>query len=206
MFLGVNTAERVFGAISVSLLWAAGGCRLVTGFFGTVLAFDSFSGDTLTWRVIEGGLEISRYFFGFKTEALGGFAGMAVFFAGGRAIGLTVRVIRRVLVELVVVCGFDLAASERGIGGTGGCLIGDDGLDLDPLIADAGRRGGRIGLVVPPLKKLEVRLVEEGEGGICERVSIVLSDREGRGFRLDFGVSSGMSAGSDKVGSICLVG
>ena len=204
--VGVDTADKVVEAIAVSLILTAGGCRLVTGFLGTVLEFICFSGDTLTWRVIEIGLETSRCFFGFKAKVVGLFAGMAVFFTGGRAVGLAVWVIERVLVVFVVDRRLGLAAKESGIGGTGGCFIGDDGLDLEALIADAGRRGGRIGLVASALKKLEVRLVEEGEGGICERVSIVLSDKDGRGFRFTFGVSGGMSAGSDKVVLICLVG
>jgi hypothetical protein len=41
--------------------------------------------------------------------------------------------------------------------------------------------GGRIGL--SGLKKLESLLRAAGEGGSCESVSIVLSDRDCRGFR-----------------------
>lgn len=93
-----------------------------------------------------------------------------------------------------------LAANDRGKAGTGGGLIVDDGLDLKLLIAEAGRRGGRMGLVVSTLKKLELRLFEEGEGGNCERVFMVLSDRDGRGFRFALGVSGGILAGSDWTG------
>lgn len=43
---------------------------------------------------------------------------------------------------------------------------------------EGGRDGERIGLV--GLKALDGFLEEAGEGGICERVSIVLSDSDGR--------------------------
>jgi hypothetical protein len=189
--------------VRVLLGLASVGCRLVTGFLGRGFVFDCFSGDPLTWRVVEFGLELSRCFFGFKPEVVGLFAESVIFFTGGRAVGLTGWVVERVLVVERIL---GLTANERGIGGTGGCLVGDDGPDLEALIADAGRRGGRIGLVASVLKKLEVRLVEEGEGGICERVSIVLSDKDGRGFRFALGVSGARSAGLDEVALTCLVG
>jgi hypothetical protein len=201
--VGVDTADKVPEATAACLVLTAGGFRLVTWFRDRLLGFDCFSGGTLTWCVEEVGLETSGCFFGFKAEVVGLFAGIVVFFTGGRIVGLVVWVIERVLVVLVVVRRVGLTANEIGIGGTGGCLIGDVGLDLEALIADAGRRGGRIGLVASALKKLEVRLFEEGEGGICKRVSIVLSDKDGRGFRLAFGVSDGKSAGSDMVVLTC---
>lgn len=67
--------------------------------------------------------------------------------------------------------------------------MGEGGLYLEPLIAEAGRGGGRIGLVVSTLKKLDLRLIDDGEGGICEIVSIVLSDSDGLGLRFSLGVS-----------------
>lgn len=84
---------------------------------------------------------------------------------------------------------FGLATKDGGIEGTGGGLLGDEGRDVEAPIAEAGRRGGRMGLVFSTLKKLDFRLVEEGEGDICESVSTVLSDRDGLGFRLARGVS-----------------
>ncbi len=53
-----------------------------------------------------------------------------------------------------------------GIEGTGGGLFGDEGRDLETLNAEAGRGGGRIGLVLSTLKKLDFLLFEEGVGGI----------------------------------------
>jgi hypothetical protein len=66
-------------------------------------------------------------------------------------------------------------------------LVGDDGLDPFLLIADAGRSGGRIELAISVLKKLDFRRFDKGEGGICDKVSTVLSDSDGFGFRLSFG-------------------
>jgi hypothetical protein len=68
-------------------------------------------------------------------------------------------------------------------------LVGDDGLGLFLLIADAGRGGGRIGLAISVLKKLDFCRFDKGEGGICDKVSTVLSDSDGLGFRLSFGGS-----------------
>jgi hypothetical protein len=51
-------------------------------------------------------------------------------------------------------------------------------------MAEAGRGGGRIGLSA--LKKLDRRRPGDGVGGMFERVSIVLSDKDGLGFRLTF--------------------
>lgn len=61
------------------------------------------------------------------------------------------------------------------------------------LIAEAGREGGPIGLC--GVKKLDFRLPPAGEGGMCERLSIVLSEREGLDFR-GFGVDSSWAASS----------
>jgi hypothetical protein len=83
---------------------------------------------------------------------------------------------------------FDLDAKDAGKGGRSGRLVGDDGLDLEILIAEAGRSGGSIGLIVSALKKLDFRPFEEGEGGICDSVSMVLSDNDGLGLRFSFGV------------------
>jgi hypothetical protein len=52
--------------------------------------------------------------------------------------------------------------------------------------------GGRIGL--PELKKLEFLFRIAGDGGNCDSVSIVLSDKDCRGFR-DFVSSSTVAAG-----------
>ena len=51
-------------------------------------------------------------------------------------------------------------------------------LPLD--VAEAGRSGG--GMLLSPLKKLDLRgpFLDIGEDGICERLSMVLSEREGR--------------------------
>ncbi len=83
----------------------------------------------------------------------------------------------------------DFGTKEVGIAGTGGRLVGDDGLDIELLIAEAGRSGGRIGLAVSALKKLDLRLFEEGDDGICESVSMVLSRSDGLGLRFVLGVS-----------------
>ena len=59
---------------------------------------------------------------------------------------------------------------------------------LDPgleLIADAGLDGGPIGLCTDP--NSDFRLAGEGEG-MCARVSIVRSDKDGLGFRIGRGV------------------
>lgn len=70
----------------------------------------------------------------------------------------------------------------RGVGkpdGSGGCWLWlVPGRDL--LRDDTGRDEGA-GLSEE--KNPDCRLRGDGEGGICERVSIVLSDREGRGRR-----------------------
>jgi hypothetical protein len=84
----------------------------------------------------------------------------------------------------------------------GGRFVGDDGLDLELLIAEAGRSGGPIGLVGSVSKKLDFRLFEEGEGGICKSVSIVLSDSEGLGFRFSLDVSGWELAGSVKTPAV----
>jgi hypothetical protein len=68
-------------------------------------------------------------------------------------------------------------------------LLGDDGLERELLIAEAGRRGRRIGLEVSRLKILDLRLFDFGEGGICERVSMVLSESDGLGFLFPLVVS-----------------
>lgn len=75
--------------------------------------------------------------------------------------------------------------------------MGDDGLDLALLIADAGRSGGLIGLISSRQKKLDLRLLGTGEGGICDSVSIVLSDNDGLGLRFSFGVAGGEIAVSE---------
>ena len=84
---------------------------------------------------------------------------------------------------------FGFATKDGGIEGTGGGFLGDEGRDVEVLNAEAGRGGGRIGLVLSTLKQLDFLLFEEGEGGICESVSTVLSDRDGLGFRFARGVS-----------------
>lgn len=94
--MGVDTAGKDPIAVKVLFGLAAVGCRLVTGFLGRGFGFDCFSGNILTWRVVEFGLELSRCFFGFKPEVVGLFAGSAVFFTGGRAVGLTGWVVKRV--------------------------------------------------------------------------------------------------------------
>jgi hypothetical protein len=66
-------------------------------------------------------------------------------------------------------------------------LVGEDGLDLETPIAEAGRRGGGMGLLASALKN-DFRLLEEGEGGICDSVSTVLSESDGLGFRFSLGV------------------
>lgn len=54
-----------------------------------------------------------------------------------------------------------------------------------------------MGLLLPGLKKLDLRLHDEGEGGICDNVSMVLSDNEGLGFRFSLGVSGCWTGGPD---------
>jgi hypothetical protein len=53
---------------------------------------------------------------------------------------------------------------------------------LDLRIVDAGWLGGPIGLST--LKKFAFVLVGDGVGGMSDKVSIVLSDKDGRGLRL----------------------
>ena len=52
---------------------------------------------------------------------------------------------------------------------------------LDRLSADAGREGGRIGLSI--VKKLDFLRRGDGDGGICDNVSMVRSESEGLGRR-----------------------
>lgn len=73
--------------------------------------------------------------------------------------------------------------------GTTERLFGDIGLSpilelgLDRLSADGGREGGRIGLSM--VKKLDFLPRGDGEGGMCDNVSIVRSESDGLGRRLD---------------------
>jgi hypothetical protein len=75
--------------------------------------------------------------------------------------------------------------------GTGidGCLTGNDGREMGLVEAQSGIGGGFIGFEISRLKRLDLRLLGDGDGGICDKVSIVLSERDGRGFRFVFGVS-----------------
>lgn len=52
---------------------------------------------------------------------------------------------------------------------------------LDLLRDEPGREDVTAGL--SEVKKLDFRLPGDGDGGICERVSIVRSDKDGLGFR-----------------------
>lgn len=45
-----------------------------------------------------------------------------------------------------------------------------------------------MGLDGSRLKKLDLRLLGDGEGGKCDRVSMVLSDRDGLGLRFSLGI------------------
>lgn len=62
---------------------------------------------------------------------------------------------------------------------------------------DGVRDGERIGLA--PLKKLDCRLTDAGDGGICDRVSIVRSDKEGRSPRARPRASSGSATSASPV-------
>ena len=80
------------------------------------------------------------------------------------------------------------SATERLPGDVDLCAMLEVGLDR--LRADAGRDGGRIGLSI--VKKLDFRPRGDGDGGICDNVSMVRSESEGLGRRwseisLDFG-------------------
>ena len=94
---------------------------------------------------------------------------------------------------LGVFCGirFPVVDSNKRLAGDGGLgfemLDGRCGrspwlvLGRDLLKDDVGRDAGPTGLSIG--KKLDLRLRGDGEGGIWERVSIVLSDKEGLGLR-----------------------
>lgn len=76
-------------------------------------------------------------------------------------------------------------------GGLNGLFVGlgarlDDGVEgvvgLETFITEAGLAGGPM---EPPLfTVLDLRLVGEGDGGILDKVSTVLSDNDGRGLRV----------------------
>ena len=95
--------------------------------------------------------------------------------------------------SLGLFCGirFPVVDSNKRLAGDGGLgvrkLDGRGGrlpwlvLGRDLLKDDVGRDVGPTGLSNG--KKLDLRLRGDGEGGIWERVSMVLSDREGRGLR-----------------------
>ena len=74
-------------------------------------------------------------------------------------------------------------------GGRKGFLDGESGREAegvfgrDSLMLKAGRKGGAIS-AVPSLSRLALLCVGEGQGDIRDRVSMVRSDKEGRGFRL----------------------
>lgn len=75
---------------------------------------------------------------------------------------------------------------------------------LDILRDEPGREEITAGL--SELKKLDFRLPGDGDGGICESVSIVRSDKDGLGFRDNVRGVYGQSAFSGPKGSTGTLG